>query len=455
MPVAIANTHFATSTGASTTATVSVTRAAGEGLIACVFRENTGGASVDTVSSVVWDAAGDNQSFTFIRTQQESSSASRYIGLYYLPAPTSVKTANVTVTFSGSTLHDNDAILVRRITGHDTASMIRGSAGFNQVTFNNVTPVSDSLASAVGDLVIDFFSTRLGVAEQAATTGQGDISENTAQFSRSVSSSSKAGAASTTIGWESTNATSFSQAHVILSVQPAAGDTTAPVLTSPTGVATGATTATVGATTDEGNGTMYAVVTTSATQPSVAQIKAAQDHTGAAAPWGGSVAVSSTGAKTLNATGLTFGTVYYAHVVHTDAAANDSNRVSSSAFDAVIRPNADVSVTGWTSTGATVYEVIDEATPSDADYATSPAITGTGAPAILGLKNGPLAAGNWSPPVRAAVSSGTATLRISLVNDANAAQGSVDITVNSTITRYDPTITTTGQATRIKFEFFS
>jgi hypothetical protein len=109
-------------------------------------------------------------------------------------------------------------------------------------------------------------------------------------------------------------------------------DTTAPVLSSPTGTATGPTTATIGATTDEGNGTLYGVVTTSATQPSVAQIKAGQDHTGAAAAWGGSQSISSTGANTLNATGLTASTGYYGHLVHTDAAANDSNRVSSSQF---------------------------------------------------------------------------------------------------------------------------
>jgi hypothetical protein len=88
----------------------------------------------------------------------------------------------------------------------------------------------------------------------------------------------------------------------------------------------------VGATTDEGNGTLYAVVTTSATQPTVGQIKAAQDHTGAAAPWGGSQAISSTGAKTIGASGLTAATTYYAHLVHTDAAANDSNRVTSASF---------------------------------------------------------------------------------------------------------------------------
>jgi hypothetical protein len=109
-------------------------------------------------------------------------------------------------------------------------------------------------------------------------------------------------------------------------------DATAPVLTSAAGTATGATTATIGATTDEANGTMYGVVTGSATQPSVAQIKAGQDHTGAAATYASSQSISSTGAKTFSATGLTASTTYYGHIVHTDAAANDSNRLSSASF---------------------------------------------------------------------------------------------------------------------------
>jgi len=104
-------------------------------------------------------------------------------------------------------------------------------------------------------------------------------------------------------------------------------DTTAPVLSSPTGTQTGSSTATVGATTDEGNGTLYAFVSTSATPPSGADLKA-----GTGAVWSGSTAVSSSGAKTLNATGLSPSTGYYAHLIHTDAAANDSNIVTSSQF---------------------------------------------------------------------------------------------------------------------------
>lgn len=110
------------------------------------------------------------------------------------------------------------------------------------------------------------------------------------------------------------------------------GDVTAPALSSPTASVTGATTATVGATTDEGNGTLYAVVTVSATAPTGVQVDAGQDNGGSAATWAGNVAVSSTGAKTIGATGLTASTAYYAHLMHRDAAGNRSNVVSSTQF---------------------------------------------------------------------------------------------------------------------------
>jgi hypothetical protein len=122
----------------------------------------------------------------------------------------------------------------------------------------------------------------------------------------------------------------------------------------------------------------------------------------------------------------------------------------------VYRPNSDQTTTGWTSTAGTFFSVLDETTPSDADYVTSPTITGTGSKLIVGLSNGPLAAGKWTTPVRANTSAGTATLRVSLLNDSNDSQGSVDITgVTTTITRYDPQITTTGSATRLALEFIT
>lgn len=118
----------------------------------------------------------------------------------------------------------------------------------------------------------------------------------------------------------------------VLAPSVVSGDVTAPVLSSPVGTATGGTTATVGATTDEANGTLYAVVTVSGTAPTPAQIAAGQNNSGGAATWAGSVSVSSTGAKTLSAIGLSVSTAYYAHLYHDDAAGNDSNVVSSAQF---------------------------------------------------------------------------------------------------------------------------
>lgn len=113
---------------------------------------------------------------------------------------------------------------------------------------------------------------------------------------------------------------------------PSAGDTTAPVLTTATQTVTGSSSATIGATTDEGNGTLYAVATVSGTPPSAAQVEAGQDNGGSAATWAGNVAVSSTGAKTIGATGLAASTAYYGHLMHKDAAGNRSNVVSSAQF---------------------------------------------------------------------------------------------------------------------------
>ena len=110
------------------------------------------------------------------------------------------------------------------------------------------------------------------------------------------------------------------------------GGGSAPTLTAPTGVATGTTTATIGATTDTASGTIYGVVTTSATAPSIAQIAAGQDHTGAtAAASGNTGTLTTSGTKTINVTGLTASTTYRAHLYHDDAS-GDSAVVTSAAF---------------------------------------------------------------------------------------------------------------------------
>lgn len=100
-----------------------------------------------------------------------------------------------------------------------------------------------------------------------------------------------------------------------------AADTTPPTLTSPTGSATGASTASGTVVTDEANGTLYRLASTNATETAATVKAAALTQT-----------VTSTGSQSVSFSGLTPSTTYYAHYVHRDAAGNDSARVSSSSF---------------------------------------------------------------------------------------------------------------------------
>lgn len=108
---------------------------------------------------------------------------------------------------------------------------------------------------------------------------------------------------------------------------PAAPDVTAPTLSSPTAATNGDTAMTGTVSTNEGNGTLYKFVSTSATPPSAANLKA-----GTGAVVSGSQAVSGTGVQNITATGLTASTIYYVHYLHRDTAGNDSAIASTSSF---------------------------------------------------------------------------------------------------------------------------
>lgn len=112
------------------------------------------------------------------------------------------------------------------------------------------------------------------------------------------------------------------------------GDVTAPILSSPIDAANGETAATGSVTTDEDNGVLYWVASTSATVPSVAQIQAGNDNTGSPAADSGSQTVSATGSQALSPapSGLTPGTAYFLHFVHTDTSGNDSNIATGDGF---------------------------------------------------------------------------------------------------------------------------
>jgi hypothetical protein len=120
---------------------------------------------------------------------------------------------------------------------------------------------------------------------------------------------------------------------VAFSLEPGSGGTD-PTLSDPVFTATGSTTGTAEVDTDVAAGTLYCVITTSATTPSDAQIMDGEDHTGAAAAWDGSDATPTVGTNTFSPTGLSPSTTYYAHFHH-DTGAGDT---ISSAGDTTAAP---------------------------------------------------------------------------------------------------------------------
>lgn len=108
--------------------------------------------------------------------------------------------------------------------------------------------------------------------------------------------------------------------------------TNTPTLSSVYAAATGETTASVSVNTDIAEGTVWCVITTSATTPSHAQIKAGQNHAGAAAVFAASAAGTPT--TSFSPTGLTSLTGYYAHFTQENAAtpARAATPVSSAQF---------------------------------------------------------------------------------------------------------------------------
>ena len=107
------------------------------------------------------------------------------------------------------------------------------------------------------------------------------------------------------------------------------GDITGPVLSNPVDTAVTGTTGSGSVDTNEADGTLYWVVSSSATAPSAAQVKAGQTHTGAAATDSGSQAVTATGTQSISGGfTMTAGATFYAHYMHEDGDGNQSSVVS-------------------------------------------------------------------------------------------------------------------------------
>jgi hypothetical protein len=102
-------------------------------------------------------------------------------------------------------------------------------------------------------------------------------------------------------------------------------------LTSPSGTATGSSSATLSVSSDTASGTLYDIASTSSTAPSVAQIQAGDDSSGSLSAYHTSQTVTATGTQTSSATGLTASTTYYPYFQqHTTA--GDSVVVAGASF---------------------------------------------------------------------------------------------------------------------------
>jgi hypothetical protein len=295
------------------------------------------------------DAAITASGWTLIQSEDPNASAGNETAAYYKVAGGS-EPSDYTVSIAGGTSQAGSACILVWDGDVDTADPIDVSAKQgNGTQSDNIECPSVTTTVADTTLVCVYGTRTRGTVNYTAPSGMTerlDSGTGAATFGVADLAVAAIGATGTkTAVVDPTGAGGiFSNTitFAIGSVAPAG-----PTLTSPTATGITATGATVGATTDTASGTLYVVVTTSATQPSSAQIKAGQSHTGAAAVFAANQAVSSTGAKTSNATGLTASTTYYAHWIHDSS--GDSNILSSSAFaTAPTLSSPTVSATGNT-----------------------------------------------------------------------------------------------------------
>lgn len=113
------------------------------------------------------------------------------------------------------------------------------------------------------------------------------------------------------------------------------GNGIASILSAPSATSTVPQQAALQVTTDKGGGTLYTVVTKTATPPTASQVIAGQNASGAAAAFAGNQAVAVAGVQNVSATGLTDGvaSTYWAHFVH--VIGNTRSAVSTTANFAV------------------------------------------------------------------------------------------------------------------------
>jgi hypothetical protein len=210
------------------------------------------------------------------------------------------------------------------------------------------SPVSITMTPSVGGMVIGLMGGSDNATAFTPGTGQIEIGSQSSTIPVRVCATYKSGATAMSYSW--TGDTRQGSNTAIALVAAAAGDTTAPTLSSPTSASTGSTTGSCSVTTIEATGTLYYLASVNATETATT-VKAS----------GATQAVTATGSQAVTVSGLTASTTYYLHYVHRDAAGNDSTVANSAAFVTAASSdstaptmNGTIAVSAITSSGFTL-----------------------------------------------------------------------------------------------------
>lgn len=285
-------------------------------------------ANGNSLRAKVWaGAVGDEPGAWLIDTTDASISAAGYTGWIAVGASVQHDVAQIAVATNGDTA---------TLTADTTAPVLSSPTG----TAASAVTASGTVSTDEGNGTLFFLATT-NATELAATVIAGGATGSSQPISSAgLKSVNVSGLAASTVYYmhyvHVDAALNISTRVSSTSFTTSAADSTPPTLSAPSGTQTGATTATLSVSTNENNGVMYAVVTTSATPPTAAQIRAGQNNAGTAAAWASNPSnnqtINSTGTKTFGATGLLPSTTYYAYFHHRDASGNDSTVAAASSF---------------------------------------------------------------------------------------------------------------------------
>lgn len=211
-------------------------------------------------------------------------------------------------------------------------TVVSGSLDANALTLawdeDTTDPTPDFTLTGATDLQVgDIIRLTIGVTDYDNTIDGSELAELSFAFATGVLANGAYSARAYHRRGGSDIASSNTEAFTI-------NDTVAPVLSSPVDTKTDATSGTGSVSTTKATGTLYWVVSTSATAPSAAQVKLGQTHAGVAATDSGSQSVTATGVQSVTGgfTGLTASTTYYAHYMHEDIGPNQSTVSSGDGF---------------------------------------------------------------------------------------------------------------------------